>query len=472
MISTPTLIRSATSAFQSRVSLVSMASLSLLLIGAQYAHGVAYYPTVVDVSTTPPHSSYAQPYMQPTYAPATVRRSSSVRVAQTAAVPARYQTLPGFQCFYWSPQGDCLNYSYYNFDAVAPSAIYPAAPIYRAPISSRSTINDLTVRVTGSPDPVQIGDTITYSIYVKNNANVTQTTDVLAELDDNVTFISASSNGDDIRNNEVEWNNVHLRVRDSVTLTLRVRVNSRARNGDDILLRVDADNASDEKSIRIDDRYNSSNCYDQYGSYNSNLCNNRSSSNNCYDRYGRYDRDLCDDSYGDDDNCYDRYGRYDRDLCDDRYDDDDSCYDRYGRYDRDLCDDDYEDDCYDRYGDYDSSLCRNSGDLSIVVTDSPDPIRSGNLLTYTIDLRSSNTNYRRFDVRAELDSDTTFFTASDGGNISSRDQVIWRDITVNRNTNRRLTLTVRADSVRAGDTLRLYVSADGERDDETTYVQY
>ena len=110
-------------------------------------------------------------------------------------------------------------------------------------------------------------------------------------------------------------------------------------------------------------------------------------------------------------------------------------------------------------------------DISIDITDNPDPVRAGATLTYTIALRNDSSSDRDIDVRADLDSNVEFDYASDGGRERSKDRVEWDNVYVRRNSTTFLTLKVRVDhNVNRNGSLRLEVSADSEEQTETTRV--
>jgi len=105
------------------------------------------------------------------------------------------------------------------------------------------------------------------------------------------------------------------------------------------------------------------------------------------------------------------------------------------------------------------------------ITDSPDPVEAGDELVYTIRLENNDDERTDVDVRAELDEDTTFISASDSDRRSGH-TVIWDDVRLNAGQEKTLTLRVRVDnSADDGDELELRVEANDEEDTETTEVE-
>lgn len=112
-------------------------------------------------------------------------------------------------------------------------------------------------------------------------------------------------------------------------------------------------------------------------------------------------------------------------------------------------------------------------DLRVVLSDSPDPVSAGDTLTYRIRIENeSNDDLDDIRVRAVLDSDTSFLSASNGGDEDDGD-VEWDNIDIDEDEEETLTLRVRVRSgVRNGDTLRLRVEVEGEDDTISTRVGY
>lgn len=240
--------------------------------------------------------------------------------------------------------------------------------------SSDTDSND-SVRVTvkASDTRADIGDTVTYTITVKNDDNDDiENLDVRAYIDRDFDFVSASDSGD-YRSDRIEWDNVDIDEDESETFTVKLRVAGGANDGDKLSFRVKADDSEVRKTLTVDEDANSNNS--------------------------------------------------------------------------------------------------NNNDLRISITDSPATAEPGDTVTYTIRLENNDNSDMRVDVRALLDSDMEFVSASDDGD-ESNDRVDWDNVLVREDDEETVTLKVRIDSsVNDGDTVRLEVRADDEEDTETTSIE-
>ncbi len=218
---------------------------------------------------------------------AAVVLAAGIQTVEAADPSAPYRNYPGFTCYKWNHNKECVDFTYYNTGAS--SSYYSSTPYYTpTPVSSRS---DVTVRIEASDDEFEPGDTVTYSIYLKNNGSTSRTVDVLAELDSDLTFRSASNDGED-DDEEVEWEDIRLSARGSKTLTLKARLDSSADDGDELTTSVEVTGSgvktiTDEVDIEVDDDNNSNDDDDDCYYYSN----------------GRwiYDEDECDNDNDDDD---------------------------------------------------------------------------------------------------------------------------------------------------------------------------
>ncbi len=102
-----------------------------------------------------------------------------------------------------------------------------AAYVYQAPLPS------LSISKVASPDPVQAGGLLTYTLTITNSGSVTATNVVITDaLPANTTFVSASDGGTET-NGVVEWSASDLADGDSINRTLVVAVSSAA--GDQVI---------------------------------------------------------------------------------------------------------------------------------------------------------------------------------------------------------------------------------------------
>lgn len=116
---------------------------------------------------------------------------------------------------------------------------------------NNSGSNDVSIAISDSSDPANPGETVTYTITLKNNTNDDDEFDVVAELDDDMTFLSASDGGD-LDNHRVEWENFEIDDDDQEVIYLRVQINSRADEGDTLRVRVTAGDGDEEETTRVD----------------------------------------------------------------------------------------------------------------------------------------------------------------------------------------------------------------------------
>ncbi len=111
---------------------------------------------------------------------------------------------------------------------------------------------EVSISITDSEDPVQEGDEYTYQIKIENEDDDDIRVDVLAILDEDTSFVSASDDGDE-SSDEVEWDDIRLDEDESKTLTLRVKVRSSANDGQDLILKVEANDEEEEEETEVED---------------------------------------------------------------------------------------------------------------------------------------------------------------------------------------------------------------------------
>lgn len=110
-------------------------------------------------------------------------------------------------------------------------------------------------------------------------------------------------------------------------------------------------------------------------------------------------------------------------------------------------------------------------DISVNISDSDDPVEAGDTVTYRIRLTNNSNDDEETDVRAILDRDMTFVSASEDGYLRGNDEIEWNDVEVREDRTLTLLLTVRIDSsADDGDTLELDVETDDDEDTEETEV--
>ncbi len=119
--------------------------------------------------------------------------------------------------------------------------------------STGVTKKNMTLSIKDDRDPARVGETITYTITLKNRTSQKITTDVVAALDDDLRFVSASGDGDE-DDDEVLWEDVSVSAKKTKTLTLKARLASGADEGDAVTVTVEAGDLEDEEETEVDDR--------------------------------------------------------------------------------------------------------------------------------------------------------------------------------------------------------------------------
>ncbi|PIR50210.1 hypothetical protein COU79_00690, partial [Candidatus Peregrinibacteria bacterium CG10_big_fil_rev_8_21_14_0_10_54_7] len=112
--------------------------------------------------------------------------------------------------------------------------------------------------ISDSPDPVAPGEEISYSIRVRNGRSGSTSTngtstlfDIVAFLDNDVEFLSASDGGDDDNGREVEWQDIRLRRGESDSVSLTVRVKDTARD-ERVRIRVQCEDDEEYENTRLE----------------------------------------------------------------------------------------------------------------------------------------------------------------------------------------------------------------------------
>lgn len=112
--------------------------------------------------------------------------------------------------------------------------------------------DDFRISITDSPATAEPGETVTYTIRLRNDDNRDITVDVRAILDDDMTFVSASDGGDE-DDDEVEWDNIRVEEDEEETITLKVRIDSSADDGDTVRLEVRSEGEQDTETTEVED---------------------------------------------------------------------------------------------------------------------------------------------------------------------------------------------------------------------------
>lgn len=355
-----------------------------------------------------------------------------------------------------------------------------------------SSSDDIEIEIDVDEDNPEPGDRIRYTIRIRNNTSSSITIDVVADLDNDLHFRSASDNGDD-RNDEVRWDNVRIPARSTETLSLNVEVDDRVDDGDSLRIDVRADGERLSETIRVDDdgrsrgddediRIEIDDIPDpvrasdilQYRIY----LENRENRDVRIDVEATLDGDVRFESAN-------RGGEHSGDTVEwdniEIDEDEEEMLILRVRVQSDLRDGDTVR-LRVEAGDSEETITtavirrdygnRTDDDIDISITDSPREVWRGDELTYYITLENRERYDVRLDVRAFLDSDTAFLSASNGGQLQAGDEVLWRDIRIDSEDEREMVLRVRVrNSVDRGDTIRLRIEAGDDQETEDTEVE-
>lgn len=115
---------------------------------------------------------------------------------------------------------------------------------------------DISLSISDSDDPIERLGTITYRIRIKNNDNDDLTVNVRALLDASMDYVSATDDGSLYDDSDVRWEDIDVQEDETKTILLTVRLNSDARDGDTLSLRVDCEGQTDTETTKVDDPNN------------------------------------------------------------------------------------------------------------------------------------------------------------------------------------------------------------------------
>ncbi len=404
---------------------------------------------------------------------------SVLSLALPGLVPAAHALdptqMPGYQCYSYS-NGKCTSYSY--LDYTQPANPFPTSTPYTYPYSNpigasplcnsvfSNCVNGISVRGTGSPNPANIGDYITYSVYVRNDSYTPNTASVQAFLDPATSFASASRTPSTTpygyagnsnyyyrgnpyyagSNNEVDWS-IPLAANSGVRFTFRALVQSSARDGQSVQLRLQANGSTDQVTSTVRSPYSN------YGYNGYNYGYNGYSGYNSYNRYTYPYSNY--NYYGYNNNGY-NYG----------------CTNGYGNsyYGGSSF-------CNGYNGSYNNGYCGagygNCG-ITMQVNDSSDPIAIGQIETYSIYLRNNDSVTHSVSVQGYLDPGVDFYSASDGGTTSASNSIQWNNVVISPNSSVTLQVSGRVNGYRGpGSTLTFTAQTNGGvQQSQTTTVSY
>lgn len=348
---------------------------------------------------------------------------------------------------------------------------------------------DIELSVEDSSDRVQPGDTVTYRIRLENNGNSDEDVDVEAELDDDMIFVSASSGGDE-DDDVVEWEDIEVREDETRTLLLTVRMRSSLDDGDTVKLRVKAAGHTETETTRIDDDADNDNDDDQDVDISitdvtdpveeGEVITYRITVNNNENNPIRTDVTAFLDDETSFSSASDAGELHGGDEV--RWENIDIARDGSKtlllgvRPRSSVRDGDTVNLRVEAGDDEDTETTRieendDGEDVRVTITDSPDPAEPGETVTYRIRVENLDNDDTDVDIRAFLDDDMIFVSASNGGDEDDG-EVEWNDLEIDGDDEVTLTLRVRIrSSADDGDRVRLRVEAGSDEDTETTNIE-
>lgn len=354
--------------------------------------------------------------------------------------------------------------------------------------SSAGTQRDGGLSVSVNDTTVEPGDRVTFTIRIENDRSRDIETDLNAFLDDDMEFVSASDDGDEVEEDEdIEWQDIEVNEDDSETVTLKVRIDDRADDGDTLRVRFETDDDEVVLHLKVEDDDNEDDNDDDDNdadisvsisetddpvepgdtvTYRIRLTNN-SNDDEETDVTAFLDKDMTfvsasEDGYlrGDDEvEWNDIEVREDRTLTllltvriENGADDGDTLeLEVETDDDSDTEETDVEEDDNNDDGDEDIDISINASDHSV---------RLGDTVTFQIRLENNDNDDIQPVIRAYLDDAMSYLSSGNGGELIGDDEVKWDDVEIDEDDDRTIQLTVRInDKVRSGDTLVLRVTA-------------
>ena len=125
-------------------------------------------------------------------------------------------------------------------------------------ISDQDDEEEVRIDMNDTPDPVRAGETIMYRLTLENRENDLVRVTPMAFLDEDMSFISASDGGRRY-GDTVVWDSLNLHEDEGRTLTLWVRVDDDAHNGDSVRLRVEANGNEESEMTEVENGRTSGN---------------------------------------------------------------------------------------------------------------------------------------------------------------------------------------------------------------------
>jgi uncharacterized repeat protein (TIGR01451 family) len=354
---------------------------------------------------------------------------------------------------------------------------------------------DIHLTLKSSDTRADIGDTVTYTVTVRNDDNEDlHNLEIVATIDQDFDFVSATDGGD-YDNDRIEWDDIDVDEDDSESVQFKLRPSGSADDGDKLSLRVRVEDAEVNLTLTVDeDEDDDDDDNDDNDDFRISISDspataepgetvtytihlhNDDNEDMHVDVRAALDDDMefvsaSDDGDEDDDQVeWDNvFVEEDEDetitlkvRIDDDVDDGDSVrleVRAEGEEDTETTEVEEEDDDDD-----------DDDDINITISDSPDPAEVGEYVTYTIRVENNSNENKEIDVVATMDEGMSIYTSSDASQRNGMD-ITWRDLEISEGSTRTVNMKVRINTAAdEGDTLTLKVRAGTIHEEETTRI--
>ena len=346
---------------------------------------------------------------------------------------------------------------------------------------TREQDHDFDLSISADQTRVEIGDTVTYTIKVKNNKDrIARNASVRLSLDKELTFRFASTNGRESGNKTVLWDNLSLNPNETITLTATAEVQDDVEEDETLLITAqggndttsirtevenpDVDNIDDNRDIALrlsasEDQLKPDDIFTytvRVQNKDDRRVNNLEVTLDLNDKF-----EFLSASNGGSEsgqkvvwNNIEVNGNAKRELTVSL------------RVKDDVRDQDRLESTVFTEGVVAEDSIRifdNRGFELIAIhafTDNVD-VEAGGDITYTIRLRNEGDEDETIDMEALLDPRMKFGSATEGGELLEQHLVEWEDIFIEQNETKDITLTVEADEdkVKLGDSIRVIINA-------------
>jgi uncharacterized repeat protein (TIGR01451 family) len=358
---------------------------------------------------------------------------------------------------------------------------------------------DLHLTLKASDSSADTGDTVTYTITIRNDDNEDlENLEIRAYIASDFDFVSATDGGD-YDNDRIDWDDIDVDEDESETIQFKLRVSGSADDGDKLNVRVRVEDAETELRLTVDEDSDNDDDDDNDGDLNITISDspaspepgdtvtytihlrNDDNEDMSVDVRAELDNDMefvsASDS-GDEDGDEVQWDniRIDEDEEETltlkvRIDEDTDDGDTVQLKVRAEGEQDTETTEIDEDSDDDDDDNDNDDDINITISDSPDPAEIGEIVMYTIRVENNSDENVEIDVTAEMDEGMSIYTSSDASERSGN-KIYWRDLEIAENSVRTVNMKVRINvAAEDGEDQVLKVRAGTVHEEETTRIE-